>query len=276
MIQDPSSPEAQGRHWWRTALTDMQPGVIRHRGHAIETLIEQRVGLAPMVWLMTRGELPSAAQAELLEAALIAAVDHGPQAPSVAITRMAATCGVGINSAMASGLNALGDIHGGAGQQALELFEQVAARLSAGRPMEEAVPESLDDHVQRHGPRIPGYGHRFHPEDPRSAPLLRRVDQATAAGTVTGQVAAIGRAIEDALSSGRSRRIPMNIDGATAVIYGELGFAAPLARGLFCLSRSVGLLAHAWEQMQQGERLKGPLPRAWLPLYTGPQRRDWG
>ena len=36
---------------------------------------------------------------------------------------------------------------------------------------------------------------------------------------------------------------------------------APLARGLFCLSRSVGILAHAWEQMQQGGRNKGPIPR---------------
>ena len=44
----------------------------------------------------------------------------------------------------------------------------------------------------------------------------------------------------------------MNIDGATAVIYAELGFPPPLARGLFCLSRSVGALAHAWEQTQQG------------------------
>jgi hypothetical protein len=32
------------------------------------------------------------------------------------------------------------------------------------------------------------------------------------------------------------------IDGATAVIYAELGFPPPLARGLFCLSRSVGIL----------------------------------
>ena len=53
----------------------------------------------------------------------------------------------------------------------------------------------------------------------------------------------------------------MNIDGATAVIYAELGFPPPLCRGLFVLSRSVGALAHAWEQMQQGERNKGPIPR---------------
>jgi hypothetical protein len=35
---------------------------------------------------------------------------------------------------------------------------------------------------------------------------------------------------------------------ATAVIHGEWGFAAPLARGIFCLSRAVGIRAHAWEQ----------------------------
>src|SRR3546814_9480191 len=87
----------------------MQPGVIRYRGYAIEDLIGH-VGLAQMIWLLTRGELPSPQQAGLLEAALMSAVDHGPQAPSIAIARMAATCGVGLNSAMASAVNVLGDV----------------------------------------------------------------------------------------------------------------------------------------------------------------------
>ncbi len=269
MTDKPDDGEQRGRDWWRTAIIDMQPGVIRYRGYAIEDLIRQHTSLTQMVWLMARGELPTPAQAALLEAALMAAVDHGPQAPSIAITRMAATCGVGLNSAMASGLNVLGDVHGGAGEQALALYQQVAARLDAGGTLEDAVRSVLDEHVRAHGKTIPGFGHRFHPVDPRSAPLLERVAQAVAQGTVSGRFAAIGQGIEDALSAGRPRRIPMNIDGATAVIYGELGFPAPLARGLFCLSRSVGLLAHAWEQMQGGERIKGPLPKAWTPTYDG-------
>jgi citrate synthase len=65
----------------------------------------------------------------------------------------------------------------------------------------------------------------------------------------------------------------MNIDGATAVIYSELGFAAPLGRGLFVLSRSVGILAHAWEQTQQGGRIKGPMPPKIPFQYTGPPVR---
>ena len=40
----------------------------------------------------------------------------------------------------------------------------------------------------------------------------------------------------------------MNIDGVSAVVYGELGIEPELARGLFVLSRSVGILAHAWEE----------------------------
>ena len=65
----------------------------------------------------------------------------------------------------------------------------------------------------------------------------------------------------------------MNIDGATAEIYAELGFAAPLARGLFCLSRSVGIVAHAWASIEQDGRIKGPLPRRYTRTYDGPPRR---
>ena len=43
----------------------------------------------------------------------------------------------------------------------------------------------------------------------------------------------------------------MNVDGATAVIYADLGFARPFARGLFYLSPSIGSLAYTWEQMSK-------------------------
>ena len=110
----PGADRRESEDWWRTSIIEMSPGVIRYRGYPIEELIARRVSLAQMIWLMTRGELPSKAQGALLEAALMSAVDHGPQAPSIAIARMAATCGVGLNSAMASAVNVLGDVHGGA------------------------------------------------------------------------------------------------------------------------------------------------------------------
>jgi citrate synthase len=70
------------------------------------------------------------------------------------------------------------------------------------------------------------------------------------------------------------RQCPLiRIARPAAVIYAELGFPAPLARGLFCLSRSVGILAHAWEQAQQGGRNKGPIPRQFIWTYDGPPQR---
>jgi citrate synthase len=265
----PKSPE----DWWSTAIIDMKPGMIRFRGYAIEELIG-RAGFADMIFLLTRGELPHPEAAKLLEAALVAAVDHGPQAPSIAIARMAATCGVGINSAMASAVNVLGDVHGGAGEQALAFFGDVAAAMDAGARLEDAVGARLDRFFAEEGGYVPGLGHRFHPLDPRAPRLLELTRKAAAAGTVSGRYADIAEAVEAAVAGRKGRRIPLNIDGATAVIYGELGFPPPLTRGLFVLSRSVGILAHAWEQSQRSERNKGPLPREWLWAYRGqPERR---
>ena len=256
--------------WWSTAIIDMAPGQIRLRGRPIETLIGT-LTFPQMIWLMTRGDVPSDGQAALFEAALVAAVDHGPQAPSIAAARMAVTCGVGLNGAMASAVNMLDDVHGGAGEQAVAFFTEVDMAMDAGANCDVAVAQAIDRWQQSRSAFIPGYGHRFHtPQDPRAPRLLALVDEAAAAGVVAGRFARIGRAVEAELNTRKDKPVPMNIDGATAVIYAELGFAGPLARGLFCLSRSVGILAHAWEEMQEGKRNKGPTPPHYRWRYTGP------
>jgi citrate synthase len=265
-------PEKTPQDWWATSIIEMRPGHIAMRGYAIEDLIG-RVSYAEMVYLMTRGELPGREAAALLEAALVAAVDHGPQAPSIAVARIAATCGVGINNAMASAINTLGDVHGGAGEQCVALYGEIAAALPEGEidpeALHRAAGEAIDALAARGIRHVPGFGHRFHPLDPRAPRLLGLVDRAAEAGTVTGRFAAIARAVEAVLAARKGKPIPMNIDGATAVVFAELGFPPPLCRGLFVLSRSVGVLAHAWEEMQSGERNKGPIPRHLIWSYTG-------
>ncbi len=256
------------RHWWRTSIIDMEPGRIAFRGHPIEELMGN-VSFPQMIWLMVRGDLPTAEEAKLFESALVAGVDHGPQAPSIAAARMAATCGVGLNNVIANGVNMLGDVHGGAGEQCAELYYMIAAKMDDGQTLEDTVREGLDEWRAENGKIVSGFGHRFHkPVDPRAPRHMELVRQAAAAGTVSGRFADIGEGVQDELARQRGGRpIAMNIDGSTAVIFCELGFPAPLARGLFCLSRSVGILAHGWEQMQQGGRNKGPMPPKYLPLY---------
>lgn len=257
--------------WWKTAISDISPGVIRYHGYPVEQLIgAPDVGMATMAWLLTRGDLPSVPQARLLERALVAGVDHGPQAPSIAIARMAMTCGVGINNAMASATNVLGDVHGGAGQELMEIFVTI---LQDPRPLPEAVAAEIA-RLRAENQYVPGFGHRFHPVDPRRAPLVAAVMQARDEGVVEGRALEAALEIERQINHGRRRPIPMNIDGATAIIYAELGFAPVLGRGLFILSRSIGALAHAWEESNSGARNKGPEHRTILPDYVGPAPRD--
>jgi citrate synthase len=252
----PSAPSVDDvARWWGTAVSRIEPGVIELRGRPVQELIGS-ASLVQVIWLLVRGSQPSPGQAALLEAALVASVDHGPQAPSIAAARMAATCGVGLNSAMATGVGMLGDVHGGAGEQCVRLLTEIR---DAGGEVDRVLAA-----WRNRSKYIPGFGHRFHPVDPRRDPLLSLVADAVAAGEVRGDHLRAALAVEAALAP-----VPMNIDGATAVVYAELGFAPPLARGLFALSRSVGILAHAWEESRSGLRNKGPMPPSILPAYLG-------
>ena len=264
----PEFDDSKSAAWWESAITEIAPGSIRVRGYAIEDLIG-RISFPAMIWLTLRGELPTPRQAHLLGAVLVAGVDHGPQAPSIAIARMAITCGIGINGAIASGVNALGDVHGGAGQQCMELLSYIDAQYRAGAEAHDAVAETLAAWRKDHGRFVPGFGHRFHGTDPRAKRILELMREAVTDGIVEGRFLAIGEAVRCELAHGKASPPTMNIDGAAAVLLLELGFASELGRGIFVLSRSVGICAHAFEQLQRGERIKGPIPPELGFRYSG-------
>ncbi len=101
------------------------------------------------------------------------------------------------------------------------------------------------------------------------------VEDAAKAGTVKGEYRKIGLAVEAALA--RRTEEAQAADECRRRHGGDL-LRPRLSRAarprLFLLSRAVGLLAHAWEQMNEGKRIKGPLPAGWLYAYTGPPKRD--
>ena len=173
----------EARRWWQTDIIDVRPGEIALRGYPIQELIGN-VGFVDTIWLMLRGELPSRAQAALLEAALVASVDHGPQAPSIAIARMATTCGaagqrrdgVGDQRARRRPWRSGPAVHG--------VLPRDRRRARAGRVTSKKRPvlvarNAIATRVSRY---IPGFGHRFHPLDPRTPRLLSLVDAAAAEG----------------------------------------------------------------------------------------------
>ncbi len=262
-----------GHAWWETAISDVHPGKIILRGEPIEHLIET-ASYASVVGLLVGNLRLSLVQARLLEAALVAGVDHGVRAPSIAAARMAATCGIPLNCAVATGINLLGDDHGGAGEQCMEVLYETATAAAGDAKSLGAAAEKIVAARLGAGQKMPGFGHQLHKErDPRRASMLRLIDEAVAAGEIDGSFARAALALEAALARAKGPTLGMNVDGVTAIVYCELGLPPAAAKGLFCLSRGVGIVAHALEEMRSGARIKGPLPSGDGVKYIGPPEK---
>jgi citrate synthase len=209
---------ADASAWWDTAIIDIHPGKIAIRGYPIEQLIG-RVRFPEMIWLMLRGELPSREQGELLEAALVPGVDHGPHAPSIAIARMAVTCGLPVNGAMASAINVLDDIHGGAGQQCMELYREIDAEAGPDGDLVRAATVVIERHREGGRKDRSGFRSSLSPGGSAHSAVARAAGESAGTRYGNGPLCGYRSRVERAISALKKRHIPMNIDGITAVFF---------------------------------------------------------
>ena len=106
--------------------------------------------------------------------------DHGAGAPSCATARLAASGNrPSISSAVAAGILAIGDDHGGAGANTMQLIAEGLAAAEAGRTDAGAGGAAAVETAVREKRRLPGLGHRVHTTDPRVTALF---DMARAEG----------------------------------------------------------------------------------------------
>ena len=209
------------------------------RGHALTDLIAGR-SFAETAWLALRGDFPSKSHLALFEAALVAAVDHGPAPASAIAARVVASAGNDVHAALAAGLLAQGTLHGGA----IEGAARFLALHADATDMDEIVRREKEA-----GRRIPGFGHKLLDVDARSAAIFSRAE----ALGVPGRHRATASRVEAALKTVSSKPIPLNVDGAMAAVFLDLGFAPGHMRGLFAFARLPGLLAQVFEEQRTGD-----------------------
>jgi citrate synthase len=182
----------------------------------------------------------------LIEAAAIASVDHGVTPPSAQATIIAASVRAQFEVALASGLAAITDVHGGAGASAAVFFRTcVDAASTEGTSLRIAAEKTLREYSAA-GKRIEGLGHRLHQRDPRRDALWKK---AHAAG-VAGSCVATSILIEDAFASVRGLRIPINVDGVLGAIVADMQLHPRVATALFLFGRAAGLAAHYFEEVE--------------------------
>ncbi len=223
---------------WKTAITDDKDGAGRIRGYAIDQLIGGR-SFAETVWLLLRGELPDAKQAKLFEAILVAVADHGIAVPSVTAARIVASGGNSVNAAVAAGVLAAGDFHGGAIEGCMRMLASVVQAPGGAKE----VAASIVDEMDSAGIRILGYGHKIFEVDPRTTRLFAFARELG----FGGRHMEIAEEIAKALSAKKGRPLPLNVDGAIAALLSLMGFPAETGKAVFLIGRIAGICAHVVE-----------------------------
>jgi citrate synthase len=228
---------------WRTAIATSDATNIWIRGHEITSLMRQSTFTDAIV-LLHLGRLPSPGERRLLDAILIGVADHGAGAPSCAAARLAASGNrQSLSAAIAAGILTIGDEHGGAGSNCMEMIAaglEMAKRDGLGA--DEAARRIVADAATAKR-RLPGLGHRVHTTDPRVAALF---EMARTEG-LAGDGIAFMSALETEVRA-RIKPLPMNIDGALAAVLHDLGFTPPAGRFMFIIGRVAGLTAEVAEE----------------------------
>ena len=235
---------------WRTGITLVEPGKISYRGVPIETIIESW-SFPATVWLLLQGEKPNAAQEDAIRRVLVAACDHGLAAPSIAAARTVASTRGAPGVAMAAGLIAFaGPAHGGAAGACANLLVALARAVKGGAAPGAAADAAVAELVARRE-RFPGFGHPYHPEDPRVPGLL-------GADLPDRTYRDLVRVLESAIVKAKGPKLHMNADAAVAAVLLDAGISIPAIDLVTSIGRCVGLAAHVREELEAESPFRAP------------------
>jgi citrate synthase len=245
--------------FWKTAISQVRPNEITVRGYAIDDLV-RNTSFGDVVYLLLTGELPRGREGKLVEAILISCCEHSLASPSVDAVRFVASSGVPLQTAVAAGVSAIGEVHGGAIEPCAKVLKEA---VSENKSAVEVLSE-----LKAARQRLPGYGHPLHTADPRTAVLLAVAEEWELSGAHT----AFAHELEAASEQVLGRRLPMNVDGAIAALMCDMNIDPALGKAFFIIGRAPGYVAHAHEQMTQERPFKAPSYDE--ITYTGPERRS--
>ncbi|MFB6115886.1 MAG: citryl-CoA lyase [Candidatus Nanosalina sp.] len=217
---------------WETEIASSgEDAVIR--GEKLEEVMD--MDFADAIWLLLKGEKPSEEESEIFNTILSSSIDHGVGNPSTVSARTVQSGGNDMNTSVAGGILALGDKHGGAIQECMEI-------LQSEKSAEEIVEEYLET-----GEKIPGLGHKvYNDEDPRAEKMLEEAEGLGHSGKYVERMKEIQRVFAEKKVS-----LVMNVDAGIAAVMSDLGWEPELGKGFFIIARTPGLVAHVREEMEE-------------------------
>lgn len=242
---------------YRTAITTHVDGKPYIRGYDL-TKLAGKASFASAVYLIIKGEMPSEKAEKMLDAMLVISIDHGIEPSSVVAARNIYSGGSPVQAAVAGGILAFGDFHGGAIEAAMENFYGYVDKS----------PRELIDDLRSNDKRVAGFGHKLYKgADPRTE---RLIEIAKGLGFY-GEFVKFAQSVVSEFAK-KEKSLPLNIDGIIAALLCEMGFESKVGKGIFIIARTPGLVAHVVEEAlreQPARRLTED-----EVVYDGPSPKD--
>jgi citrate synthase len=240
---------------WKTALSHSDDKNIWIRGQDITGLMAGS-SFTEVIFLLHHGRVPSIDERRLLDAILIAVADHGPGSPSAATSRLVASGNrQAPEAAVAAGVLAIGDMHAGAGLACMHMIEAgLGLCRSEGLSISQAASRIVDESRKKKA-RLPGFGHRVHTQDPRTAVLFGMARETKLAGEGIEFVSAVESAAREKI-----KPLPINVDGALAAVLYDLGFPPLFGKLVFIIGRVAGLTAQVMEEYTRERPMRIKIP----------------
>jgi len=236
---------------WATKVTKVEPNHLVTKGYRQEDLIGN-IPYPHVVYLLLKGELPTEEHGKMIDAILTACIDHGVTPPSAMASRVVASGGVPLPTAVAAGVLSIGDAHGGAIEKGARFLQEGVKRAESEKKSIDEIAEILVKESREQKKRILGFGHRVHTSDPRTKKLFLLADEL---GIAKDHIA-LSKAIEKELKAQTGKHLPINVDGAIAAISSDMGFDWRLGKGFFLLGRVAGLTAHVFEEQTREKPMR--------------------
>ena len=228
----------------------------------------EKLSYAETVYLILKGDLPSVGEGKVFQSAIVSSIDHGATPPSALATLNSTSTGAPLNAAVASGLLAINNFHGGAIENAMKVFKEAAQFCDMeldDEKITEFVQKKMDEKF-----RFPGFGHRVHSEDPRSTKLTEICFKNLEEDKLF--YIKLAKKIEENIFKIKGKKLPVNVDGMIGAVLLALDFPMELANGIFMISRVPGLMAHYLEEKTTQKPMRKIDQKA--AVYTGKEKRS--
>lgn len=232
--------------------------MARYLGGALgnEKVLENIKENEPFSYVMYRAITGNARvnekHSKMIEAMITASVDHGVTPPSAQATLIAASTRAPYEIAIAHGVGAITDVHGGAGAKAARFFGECISKSKQEKISLDKAARNLMGEYIRSGRRIEGMGHRVHNKDPRRDVLWDFADQTG----VAGEHVKLSKMATEIFAQARGMYLPINVDGVIGSIVADIGLDPSIAKALFIYGRVAGLSAHYFEEIMSQPKMR--------------------